>query len=78
MSKTLDYLNEELMQALPEPWDIRSVRFLSDGWSLKVEIVFTDGEGDHTYQYDVYGNDRSDMRHIAVVAVRKLLADYGG
>jgi hypothetical protein len=35
-----------------------------------------DGEREVPMVLDVYGKNRSDMRHIATMAVRKLLVDF--
>jgi hypothetical protein len=79
-NQSLRWLNEALDESLikltPEPWDILSTRFVTDGWAFKTEIVFMDGEREVPMVLDVYGKNRSDMRHIATMAVRKLLVDF--
>jgi len=75
-SKAIVALDRKLIELTPEPFDVVSARIINDGWSFKAEIVFTDGQIEKVYIFDLYGNDESDMNHLAVVAIRKLLVDF--
>jgi hypothetical protein len=75
-SKAITILNQKLIELTPDPYDIVSTRIVNDGWSYKAEIVFTDGNKDKLYSFPLYGNDESDMCHLAIVAARRLLLTF--